>query len=358
MLESGEGRDLMNDLPKWKIQGPVRTLRSESSEWDLSSEEWRTPQGFTLVQFLSNGRIAETEHHNPDGSICRSIYSYDAAGRFSELRFAMSGGPVSRTSYLYDEFGRRTRVYHIDKDGNEHESEGWRYEHDGRKTKTYSVPKLEPNTDFVYTIEGTEQSYSATGTAIIVTEYDQADRPIEVLFQDAEQRLLRRVTFERDSAGRLVKEELHLTGPNPLADVQKELENVPPAVRETAASSIEILFGPVLSRTTYAYDREGHLQERLMLMGALAESRTTFRYDDYGNPIDQVTEDSSREMQIDEEGNIRPVKQNSSKHHIHFAYTYASPGNWVERVVWNRLEPNPNFQRSNVERREITYYEV
>jgi hypothetical protein len=37
-------------------------------------------------------------------------------------------------------------------------------------------------------------------------------------------------------------------------------------------------------------------------------------------------------------------------------YKYDAQGNWTECVVWSRLEPNPDFQRSNVERRQFTYY--
>ena len=37
-------------------------------------------------------------------------------------------------------------------------------------------------------------------------------------------------------------------------------------------------------------------------------------------------------------------------------YQYDAQRNWTERAVWSRLAPNPDFQRSNVTRREITYY--
>jgi hypothetical protein len=39
-----------------------------------------------------------------------------------------------------------------------------------------------------------------------------------------------------------------------------------------------------------------------------------------------------------------------------FVYRYDAQGNWIERMVWYRLEPNLDFQRSNVERRAITYH--
>src|SRR5262245_46105913 len=263
----------MSDRVKWKVHGPVHTLRSEFAEWDITKEEWQPPRRFTLTRFLPGGPLRETESHNPDGSICRSTYTYDETGRLIELRFGTDGGPVGKTIYLYDGLGRLTRICHIDQGGNEHDSESWRYEPDGRKTKIYSVPKLQPNTGFIYTVEDTEQSYSATDAATVVTAYDPEGRPTEVLFQDAEQRALRRVSFERDNAGRLVREELHVTGPHPLAaDIQKELENVQPGVRESVTSSIEALFGPALCSTTYVYDREGHVQERLMKMSALGES--------------------------------------------------------------------------------------
>ena len=119
------------------------------------------------------------------------------------------------------------------------------------------------------------------------------------------------------------------------------------------------VFGPnaVISSTTYVYDDKGRLLERRMRKGNWGEHRRAFSYDEHDNPIEETTEVNSREIQIDEAGSIRPVKENSWKHHVHLAYTYDARGNWVERVVWDRLEPNPNFQCSNVERREITYYE-
>ena len=37
---------------------------------------------------------------------------------------------------------------------------------------------------------------------------------------------------------------------------------------------------------------------------------------------------------------------------VRIEYRYDAQGNWTERVVWCRWESNPNFERSNVERRE------
>ena len=158
------------------------------------------------------------------------------------------------------------------------------------------------------------------------------------MFHDADQRLLRRVVFTRDGAGRLTKEELHLGEESPFP---------------------EILFGPnsVLSTTTYAYDAKGRILERRTRMGQIGEHRTTFRYDDRDNPTEETNEDISREMQIDDAGVLHTEKEKSSTQNVRLDYTYDARGNWQERIVWCRLEPNPNFERSNITRREITYYD-
>ena len=61
-------------------------------------------------------------------------------------------------------------------------------------------------------------------------------------------------------------------------------------------------------------------------------------------------------MGVDRDGNLRTNSENSNTRVSRFEYTYDAQGNWTERVVGSRLEPNPNFQRSNVERRQLSYY--
>ena len=40
-----------------------------------------------------------------------------------------------------------------------------------------------------------------------------------------------------------------------------------------------------------------------------------------------------------------------------FEYTYDAAGNWTERIASGRFDRHPEFQRTNIERRTITYYE-
>jgi hypothetical protein len=323
-------------LAEWNVHGDVRSIRTEFAEWDLTLERWRAAQYFTIVRFHPDGAISENEHHNPDGTISRSTFTYDTAERMQEARFGMNDGPVSKSLYFYDQRGRLTRVAGVDPDGTEGEVETNSYSQEGKRTKVYFVPKQVANA-FMCAIEGTVQSYGAPGATTITTRYADGGKPDEALFHDAGQRLLRRVIFTRDVAGRLITEETRLGEESPLP---------------------ELLFGPnrVLSTTTYAYDAKDRILQRRTRMGELGEYRTTFRYDDRDNPIEEIHEDISREMQIDDAGVLHAAKEKSSTQNARLDYTYDAQGNWLERVVWSRLESNPNFERSNITRREITYY--
>jgi hypothetical protein len=312
----------MSDLANWKVHGPVHTLRTEFAEWDLSLEQWKAAQHSNLARFHPDGRISESETHNPDGSIPRSGYAYDAVGRLQEVRFAMNDGAIGKNTYLYDERGRLTRVVSLDQGGIERESEAYNYSQDGKKTKVFFIPKQEPSVEFLYQIESTVQSYGATGATAITTRYEDRGQPDEVLFHDEDHRLLRRVTFTRDSTGRLVREEMHLGEQMPFSDIEKQLENAPPGAREAAVTLFANLFGPqnVMSSTTYAYDGKGRLLERRTRIGELSDHRATFYYDDHDNTIEETAEQISREMQIDGEGNLHPRKDNSSVQNVRFEY--------------------------------------
>ena len=77
---------------------------------------------------------------------------------------------------------------------------------------------------------------------------------------------------------------------------------VPTDERESRAKLLSTVFeDDTLSLTTYAYDEKGRQRESIRRMGQLSEERTTFRYDDYDNPVEQVRVELSREMRIEME---------------------------------------------------------
>jgi len=301
----------MPDLSNWNVRGPVETLRTESAEWDLAKEAWKEPRNFSLIRFRRDGSLSETEHHNPDGSIARTINLYDEAGRIRETRGLSNDAVTGRRIWFYDDSGRPARVV-VDQNGVEREFELYRYDANGRQTKIVFLPKLEPNTGIDYS-SFADTSYATPGAATVTTALD------EVLFHDVNHRLLQRLVITRDAAGRVVKEEMHRAGEMPLPDI---VENASPEERQAFTQVMAKLFGPgkPMTSTTCTYDQKGRRIERQTRMGDLGGFVTTSRYDDRDNPIEETTVNTTREMQVDAEGHPHPVKETTHTQFMRLEY--------------------------------------
>jgi len=245
-------------------------------------------------------------------------------------------------------------------DGVQREAEACSYDSAGRKTKVNFLAPHRPDIPQGHGIEGSENFYFAPGAITLTVHYDERQQSIEGLFHDEERHLISRVVFIRDSDGRLLSEGNYMGEQGPFPDLKKRLEGIATEDQESATAVLNKLFSPTqaLMSTKYEYDPNGKMISRTRFMSALSEERSVFRYDNHGNPIEETTEDSNREAGIDENGELRTAAENTRKYQTRFEYTYDAQGNWTERIVWNRHEPNPDLQRSNVERREISYYDI
>lgn len=247
--------------------------------------------------------------------------------------------PRDRSVYSYDDAGRLTGIVSVDQEGNERLAEIRDYTPDGRQTRSVFVPKLDAAVGFAVTDEYADQP---------------GGRPNEVHFRDAEGRLLRRLILHRDPDGRLLEEQIYPGDAMP-SGIQAELDSLPPAERQSATALFASLQGPDLMMA-YAYDPKGRMVERRLRMGDLGGHRAVFRYDDYDNKVEETTLHTSREMQIDAEGHFQTVNERSDQQDARLDYRYDTRGNWIERLVWIRHAPEPDFHRSNIERRQIAYY--
>jgi YD repeat-containing protein len=341
----------MSDVARWKVHGAVETLRKEFATWDLDQQDWQPGRHITLASFRPDGTISSTETHNPDGSIARSQSLYDDANRLIESNSRFNDGPITWSVYFYDEAGHHIKTTHLGDEGTQTDTEICTYDADGKRTEVCALPVLEGHV--AYGIEGTEHSYSAPGVRTMTTTYDQNDLPTKVLFLDANGSPVMYVTLMRDEAGRLVNEEMHLGGESPFLNV---LEHIPLEEREEAVAMITKAFGDPFSSSAYTYDDRGRLIERMDRMGGLGECRTTYRYDEHGDPIEETSENRHREANADANGAMQYTSDRLNIQHNRFEYVYDAHGNWTERIVSIQFEPNAAFQRSNIERRVITYH--
>ena len=357
----------MRLLEQWNLRGPVYQLRSELAEWDISQEQWQAVRHCSLVLFRPDGKVIEREDHNPNGSVSRSKYSYDEAGRLLESTFQLDDGPLGRTIQRYDQLGRLVREIVVDGNGSERESAIYSYDNTGRRTKLQVVPKREDSPacatgscggGTVYGVEGAEMAYGAEDVATITTYYDHLERPCEALFQNESGTAILRVFLTRDNAGRLVKEESRCGDQAPFR-IAQTLENAPAQERAADAAILAQLFNPdrVMWSTTYRYDDRGRRIECSTSMWALHTDHSIWEYDEHDNAIRTIHDDTvSGDLQADESGNLQRVSPKSFRREGRLEYKYDSHGNWTERVVSARYEVNPEFQRSNIERRTIMYY--
>jgi hypothetical protein len=353
----------VSDLARWKVHGSVKMLRSESATWDLDRKDWQPVQRFNVASFRIDGAILTLDAHNPDGTIAHSQWLYDDAGRLAESNSWMNDGPFDRTVYVCDEGGRPIRTTHLGHDGTRTDVEVCSYDVDGRKTKVQFLFPREADsgcsaTDTCgvstgYAIEGTESAYGAPGATTMTIAYDENNLPVKVSFRDADHHLLSDVILMRDRTGRLLSEEMH-QGERPL--FQNYLDKAAPEERERLAAMFEAALGDAVSRTIYGYDDKDRLLTRDHRMGNLGGDSTTYRYEDSDDFVEETTEQRSREGSFDETGNVHYTLDRLNVQHNRLEYLYDAHGNWTERIVSFRSESEPDFQRSNIERRMITYY--
>jgi len=348
----------LSDVTKWKVRGPVATLSTEFATWDLNQEAWQPAQSLTVVTFRPDGKASTSDFHNPDGSVAHTRWYYDDAGRLTETNFWLNDAPPNRAVYSYDNVGRHVRTVEVNQDGTQKDSEICSYDASGQKTKVHFIAPQ--RSDVLFGVEGTDYKYGAPGATTMTVTYDEHDLLTEVHFHDVNRHLLRQVTFIRDSTGRLLSEEMRLVE-MPFPNLLKESpESSSPEAHARKLATLTKLLGAAqgFSSTTYAYDPKGRLLERTHRMGALGEDRATYRYDDHDNPIEETTEHRSRDASIKEDGTIDYSADHLNIQHNRLEYRYDAQGNWTERIVSFRVEPNPDFQRSNVEPRTITYHPV
>ena len=354
----------MSDLNRWEMHGRVRTLRKEFAEWNPDRGEWQPPRGLTIVTFRPDGQLSESEYHNPDRSVARQVRVYDDCGRLTEDQWWTGDVLTNRVLHSYDMAGRPVSATAIGADGTEREVESCRYDDLGRKTKVVflSVPDASAGScsptgcGTFYGVEGTETAYGAPGATTNTIIYDDRELPLQASFHDADQTPVRRIVFSRDRDGRLLNEVVQFEGAGTLFGSAIEMDNLPAEERAPFAELMTAAFGDrTFFLATYAYDEKGRLIERVRRMGQLSEERATFQSDDYGNPVEEVSEDLGRDVRI-ADGAVKIEESASRIQHSRFEYEYDAHGNWTERMVWQRIGPGSDYRRSNIEHRTITYY--
>jgi hypothetical protein len=167
--------------------------------------------------------MSRESHINPDSSQWSIEYQREyRSGHLTAVRHVGEDSITVRTDE-YDGQGRLSRIVdHSAGAGRVRE----RYEYDDaclrKKTQYVNVAAQPPDMRHVWHVEGSDNSYSAPGTAKLTTLYNQRDQPVELLFHNASDQVVSRVIFTYDAGGNLI-EELQTRATEAFANLLKDL---------------------------------------------------------------------------------------------------------------------------------------
>lgn len=332
---------MSTDREKRDLRGSVQSVRNETAEFtrvegNLVEQPW-------LVEtetFDEQGRLMETTFHNtqhPEYS-SKEVFSYDSTGKLIEQSFYhLDGRSGGKSVYLYDSDGRLLEVSSFDTDGKHTGKRVFSYHPNGDKAEEllFDYQELEPNADESYGVDanaGYDHCFSADGARLIKTIYDLQGSPKELQFLAENGKLLSKVIFATDAAGRIIKDAQY-SSDGFLFDIPEGTE-IPPEIAK--------LFGgdTPLSQSELIYDEEGRKIEDRMYFGDSLLMRRVFIYGTKGELVEDTTFEASGTQQ--------------SKARIECEYD--SKDNWTKKIILSWREERNEFEPSIVYRRAFKYY--
>lgn len=353
----------MNTRENAGLLGPVKVCRTDVTTLirgcgkDGCDTEPKEQTRWAISRYSVDGRIVEFRQHSYDGREWTSAYTYDQTGLLREVETRDRTGWLSKGVYDYDPMGRLLRVVVREADGSERTAQAFSYD-DQHRTKTQYFHSTPDGKDLVvsFGIEGTDTSFSTRGATSMTTLYDDQDRPVETVFRDSEHRPIIRVTLRYDNGGRLVEE----------SQTTMKEQILPPEMMAQLnpgqLQTVKAIFGvgSVGRKNVHRYDSQGRRVETITSMGPSGFERKTMDYNDEGDLTEQILFRTFKTRHIDDQGRIVDSGESSidemPSSEARFSYQYDEHGNWIERIVSNRSQPDKPFAVCSVERRSLTYF--
>ena len=190
----------MTDRERHGLRGPVKTVITETFEWDLKAGAvTEKPSRREELAFSPQGNLLENVSHFQDRLIQRCTNVYDEAGRLREVKCRNSDGTESSTEVKYDQYGQPipygTNVTYSSENG--------------RKVKTEVFGAKTPGVDGTFGFEeGPSHAFWSVGNAAVAsTFYDGMGRPAEIVLYDDEHLPISKIVRTYDERGRVISEE-------------------------------------------------------------------------------------------------------------------------------------------------------
>jgi hypothetical protein len=191
------------------------------------------------------------------------------------------------------------------------------YDDDGTSTVTQYIdpPLLHRNVSVL-----TEHTlHISLDSACIMTMRDSAGRDVKKVLYDSDNRVIRRILFRYDAAGRLVEEGEVESGTRLRADMRNLCE----------------------------YDNRGNRTVEEKRWGALGGQRKTMSYTELGDLKEVQIAPLPAEVDLDE----------TAPWSTHYSYEYDTQGNWTSRTKQIRGLESGLVTHTDVTRRTLQYWD-
>jgi hypothetical protein len=338
----------MAERERRDLRGPVKTVTSESFDWDEKAAAVpEKPNRREELTFSLQGKLLESISQFQDRLIQRCTYVYDDAGRLREIKYRNSDGTESSMQVKYDQYGQRIRY-----------SSNVTYStENGRKIKTEVFEAKVPGVDRTIGFEEEGPSLVSWNTgnaALASTFYNAAGRPTEIVLYDDEHMQISKIVRKYDECGRVASEENQALSPRVFAGQRGAQGKVMP---NDMAQLFTRIFSQGPMRMIYKYDDQDRVIEQTQEMGLFGYDKTVSSYNEHGDLSKHKHYSARRgDIPVDEVGNFLapPPASEKLESETEFSYQYDDRGNWTRKKTSMLYHPKSRWE--SVEKRSITYH--
>ena len=294
----------MSDREAAGLRGPVAVCETEHIEKGTVTRD----------SFRRDGQRTEQWHRNRDGFEWSIVRRYDADGRVLEEE--RSAPQAQILAYAYDLAGRLARVDVRSPGGPERKQESYQYKDDQTSVVTlYIDPPLRDRKNVA--VSAGSMLHMSIDAVRIITIRDSKATPTEKVLYDVDNRMIRRVLFRYDGAGRLLAE----GEAEPDERMRADMHN------------------------SYRYNASGRCIQALMRWGATGGHRKTMSYNDLGDLVEE------RVVPLPSEVALHATAPWST----HYDYEYDTRGNLTSRTEQVRRLHSDAVIRTEVIRRRLKF---
>lgn len=351
----------MSDREQRELHGAVKSITEESTfpgVTDASGNSTPEIRSESTTEFDPGGGLMLERSKNPDGSSWVRHNEYDQAGKLLKIASGIEGQVLSETIYSYDLQGRLQKIISPDSGKN---PISFSYDDLGRKTsimtsrpEDYRANMASGGSPF----EATQMLPNVPGGGTATTIYDEQNRAVEVVVRDSNGEIVNRATRKYDEQGRIAEEKQILDNPATMFPLEFRTQMAQQAgvsadqfMEELSAQIAKFMVGKSLYSVSYRYDAKGRLKHSSRQIFNQSEEIET-SYSEYGEIESEIT----RRVRHDNEADPNAGPLLPEYLEVRYSYRHDERGNWIEKTVSYRSNPDGAFQSSSVTKRTLTYY--